>query len=116
MSTGSDDGIEQSRRRVALGLGDALDEWRLRVTERHEQIIRKDMSGAIDSYFVHSDDTLQDDVVRNIYVDVAEGIDRLGTNLSNQIRALEREVSELRGELKALRGERSKLWRPGDAT
>jgi hypothetical protein len=104
MSTGSDD-IAAARARVANGLGNAVDEWRLRVDERRDEIVRKDMSTRLDSYFVHDEDA-----IRGVYEDTAEAIDRLGDAMTRQIRALEREVSELKGELRALRGH--KLWTP----
>jgi hypothetical protein len=35
---------------------------------------------------------------------------------NNRLRALENELAELRGQVKALTAERSRIWRPGDAT
>lgn len=101
------DEIELARQREANGVATEVDRWRLR---RVDRMVTKDMSGQLDSYFVSTDDGLEQQ--NAIYRDMADALDLVARSMERQIRALEREVSELKGELRALR--QAKIWRPGE--
>jgi hypothetical protein len=124
--------IAEARQREADGHASELDHHRLPASERREAIIRKDVGG-IEFVTKTNEDALVEDHAaawtawarRVFHAEIAPAlIDDIGEVMGmqaaelrqafmDQIHKLELEVAELKGELKALRAERTtKLWRP----
>ena len=124
----NDDVTEQARSRIANGHGDALDEWRVK---HAEQVVTKDARLDLSTvyktnahaqvaaqYETPSDANWNEWFARSFDARMkAEWVDAIGdmvaevsSELREEIRRLQIEVAELRGELKALRG--AKLWTP----
>src|SRR5215510_11163432 len=110
MSTGDDD-IAMARSRIANGQGDVLDEWRVK---RAERVVTKDIS-ALDIVYKQNDDAIDawgewfDGEMKARWVDpigdvVAEMSRELRAAFVKQMRELEIQVAELKGELRAMRG------------
>jgi hypothetical protein len=139
MAMSDDAAMFGARMRQAAGTDDDLDRHRLRAAERQQQPVTKDFGGA-DVVYKQLDDALQppapetmspedsagwnawfarsfDAEMKAKWVDaisdvIGETSRDLRTDFEKQIHRLEREVSELRGEMRMLRN--AKLWTPGN--
>jgi len=106
--TDDDAKLSGARMRELEGTSDELDRWRIKAAERAEQrdYVQKDMYSRELEIVRKINDSALVEQESEIYRDMADALDILGRALHEQIRKLEIQIAELRGELKGLRATR----------